>query len=275
MSVDLSITNNSEWIAKREKLWPIVEDMISEGFTRKQIARYKKYFMTGERPAKNELATTSYVELFPLLTIDGIAYVCKNYLTSDIEFHHFRSISSAFMLRINTLVGLTNEERFALFNHIFGKSYDPERKFPFLIGDEIEYRPIPLSVVIQFQQIWAIFERWFLDENDTGLNTSRLIDYWFSLIPYIDPGLFLAKLPLKIKHGKETKEIQGFDLRIMNSLLRRSVFGSVLTPPKEVLNSSNSAEKIAFLNKIAMRFDALEGPAELKEFWELMKSEKG
>lgn len=275
MSIDLSITNSPEWVAEREKNWPIVEDMISEGFTRKQIARYKKYFMTGERPAKNEIATTSYVEFFPLLTIEGIEFVCKNYLTSDIEFHHFRSILSAFMLRINELVGLTDEERFALFDHIFGKTYDPERKFPFLIDDEAEYRPIPLSVVIQFQQIWTIFRRWFLDEHDTGLNTSRLIDYWFSLIPYIDPGLFLAKLPLKIKHGKETKEIQGFNLCTMNSELRRSIFGCVLTPPKEVLNSSTSAEKIAFLNEIAKRFDALEGPAELKEFWELMKSEKG
>lgn len=260
----LSFTKDPKWITARELLWEEREDNIKEELTKQRVAKIKHYFMTGEVPKGTKLDVRAMVQFFPKFDIEGLAYCFKHIIPSDINDEQFRQCQAAFCATLDDYFGLTLEEYVVLFKHVFGEKYDPNKGFPFLIGTDSELRKVSYNCNLLFEHLNKSFH-WFRKKSQPKLYTCDLLEFYFSMFPYIDERMFKRmaedEREICLPGGASTSCI----LKVVK-LMQWSV-----TPP-DFVNDSEEEERRQFLKHFHEKMDSLEHyPGDLKELWEEAK----
>lgn len=192
--MDLSFTQTPEWIKERETLWENEVCEFDDDTSRSDIKWLKSYFMTGILPKTKKRLFCSRIEYFPSFTIEGIQFALKNNFPEGVSDEDYKYFVKIFTARLNNIPGVTTNNRAELFKYVFGVTYQANRKFPFLIGDEQEHRPL------NYHPNWLLFtgtrvEYWLKSNDEPEHYWSLLLDYFFSLIPEVNPKIFVDSYP--------------------------------------------------------------------------------
>lgn len=78
--VDLSFTNNAEWVEERKQKWMPIRKNLSEDFRKKDLDKIEHYFFTGEL-AGYKLSDGAKFSYFPLQSPAAWDYVLQNLLS--------------------------------------------------------------------------------------------------------------------------------------------------------------------------------------------------
>jgi hypothetical protein len=258
----LDITQDPQWLEQRNKLWLQVERDISEDLTRKQIKGIKDFFFTGIESKNSWMNAANMLEYFPVFTVEGIAWCLQNQVDSNLSDDDFQSIQRTFGL-LHNVPGLSCEEQVFLFKHVFGEHYDPHRVFPFLLGDETQYRKINLHVNLAFDYLTSVYS-WLDGDDEPYAYMAQLIGYFFSLIPFVDERLFQFEEVLDVLPGSVRQAS-------CQSRLKK-IMRACFTYPKGVVIEGEAQRR--YLAEFKARMDNLDHyPGELKQLWMSIKAE--
>lgn len=268
MNIDLSFTQDSQWIAKRKKAWEAIEDQVADELTKKQVEARKKYFFTGTKP-KVDMSPGEYTLYFPDNSYAGLSFVFKEYVDiKRLRSRVFKSIQSDFFQNLAHWPGASLEDKIRLFKMVYGDTFDPDRKFPFLIGSEAERRPLSHGV----DELFVIITGKYLAISGTALEESffwkDLVDFYLSLFEFVEPSIWLPDFG-----GKNTDDEYG---RFPIGELRRwldNLAKNLINPSLEILNSENYEIRKPCINKLKAFFEGADSPPELVAYWQWAKQE--
>lgn len=273
--IDLSIVNNEAWIIERQKKWEKIKDDYSDGYSKKQRERFYSYFITGVPQKVEELYVVDLFNLFPVQTVESHKYICENYYRPD-EWTASNIMSFSKGVVFKEYAGEDLDTVLKFVNIYLGKEYDPDRQFPFLIGDEKEYRQFsPNSYQLLHFLIYPMIE-WLkkFKEDEKYCVGMYIPKYFFSLLKIQPPQYLEYKIPEELspeteyKIKKERSDIIGRRSQIRD--LMRAVFVRCSVVRAELINEEKKEKAIEFYNIFeSMSFP--EYPKELIEHWEWIK----
>jgi hypothetical protein len=276
MTIDFSVLQDSVWIADREKKWKLIEEQYSDEYSRKEREEFHRYFMLGETPKNKKYHYTTCLELFPIQSKEGHEYVFKNYAVMDkwepevlVEF-----------IRIS-LLGfrpyLTISERVSQFEWYLGKQYNPNSKFPFLIGDERECRYFNYDVRLLLVCMLQNLNQWLganYDEDEPYKIEPYLMEFIFSLLK-AQPSDWVShnfKNHIVDSEDHEVSHLQ--ERRIYLGRLVRDLMRKSITAQIDENNKALKQKKLSILADIKNRFNSMrsgEYPQSLIEHWSHIK----
>ena len=156
----------------------------------------------------------------------------------------------------------------ALFKFVFGDKFEPVRKLPFLIGDETTHRPITLTHNLMFAYGTNTYG-WLKRRGEADILWAYLLDYFFSLIGYVDNRIFDIAMEKKNNVFLPVRA----DLKRIQSRLRKIMHWCF-----EYQDPTNGApegeSRRQYLKEFKDRMDNLDHyPGDLKQLWDSIKSE--
>jgi hypothetical protein len=259
----LDITQDPQWLEQRNKLWLELERDISEGLTRKQIKGIKDFFFTGIVAKNSWLNAVKMLVDFPVFTVEGITWCLQNQVDASLSDDEFQSIQQVFAGLLYTVPGLSCEEQLFLFRHVFGERYKPHRLFPFLLGDATQYRPITLHVNLAFDYLTSVYS-WLDGDDEPYAYMAQLIDYFFSLMPFVDERIFQL--------GEANVLLPGSGSAAPTQSRLKKIMRACFTYPKGVVIEGEAQRR--YLAEFKARMDNLDSyPGELKQLWVSIKAE--
>lgn len=272
--MDLSFTKSEEWIAKREAFWVDFSADYLPGTTRKELKAIHKYFMTGDFPVdKALLSPAQMIGFFPVCSSEGASYVLKNYFSQD-SYGKFtdddcREIQDFFMDYIELMPWFDVDTRVELFQRVFGESYDENRIFPFLIGDEADYRKIALSAEEQYNNASRCLSAWLRGRTDNyGQMWSRMANYWYSLFSRVGEDCFA-------RESKEERKVGGDPLSRVQKRLKSIMTLSLEYKYHWYPISEEHLGRIEFMLDFRKRIENIDYyPGELLPMWDSTKEER-
>lgn len=272
--IDLSFTLNPEWISEREKKWESIKEDYSDGYSRKQREKFHQYFLTGKTLNYKDIYFTQLFELFPLQSLEAHEYIFKNLFNAE----KWSNNEIEYFSRDVVLKEHMYEDQEKVVRFYLGDTYDPNRKLPFLIKDEKEYRalnPDPYYLILHMMRpITYWLNRWSKDE-DHCVGTI-LLDYIFSLIrtqaeEYV--GITIPEDPSKDIPWDDRQEIKNIIARRLNfSEFLRAV--SVVSILYEAGVDSISKKKGIKAKEIYACLENMRSPeyhSELIDHWQWVK----
>lgn len=273
MTIDLSITQDPQWRAKREISWAEQEDEIAEGISKKRFLALKKYFFDGVVEPGFDV-TSCVLDFFPLASIEAVSFALKFYVNIDLvnrEPHQFKGMVNAIM-SIGGHSNATDQERADLWSYTFGESYQPDRKFPFYLADETELRPIPCLMGEQYIRMTGLYNRLPYESfsNNFFRLDSRIVNYYFSLFPRLTEEMFVEEADFKAARRRIDGEKQLSYWRTTDK-----TFQNILAPADDIKNGANYAKAKPFYDQLYTFFDQLTYPQNLAARWEKAKKEYG
>lgn len=271
----LDITQDPQWLAQREQLWQAIKRETAEGLTKKQLEDIRTFFFTGV-PRKNSwLRPARMLDCFPVFTVEGIAWCLRTYgalAKSDKPFadSDYWMVQSLFRNGLSSVPGLPREEWLHLFHHVFGETYDPLRRFPFLIGEESEQRPLELHANNLFESgCGSKVYSWLKRVDDDEPMWVGLLDFFFSLVPHVDERIFDQKME---ESGLVYLQ-KGVRLELTQSRLRK-IMTWCFNYPDPTKGAPEGESRRRYLAEFRRRMDSLENyPGELGQVWNAIKQE--
>ncbi|WPP47489.1 hypothetical protein [Pseudomonas sp. AN-1] len=156
-----------------------------------------------------------------------------------------------------------------LFHHVFGETYDPSRRFPFLIGEETEHRSFELHANTLFCSSMYFSYIWLYREYNEEPLWSALLDFFFSLVPHVDVRIFDQKME---ENGLVRLE-RGETLELTQSRLR-DIMTWCFDYPDPTKGAPEGESRRRYLAEFRRRMDSLESyPGELGQVWNAIKQE--
>ena len=261
----LDITQDPQWLEPRTRLWLERERDVSEGLTRKEVKPIKDFFFTGIATKNSWIKATGMLGSFPVFTVEGISWCLKTQVEASISDDEYDYIQQVFAGLLYDVPGLSCDERVSLFHNVFGVRYEPDRLFPFLLGNETQYRPITLHVNLALDYLTAV-SRWLDGDDEPYAYMACLQDYFFSLIPFVDEKIFkLEEAPIK-------ERLPGRVILASCQGRLKQLLESCFSYPKGVAIEGEPQRR--YLAAFRERMDNLEHyPGELKQLWESIKAE--
>lgn len=266
-TVELEFTRDPEWKAKREKLWKSVERQVAEGLSRKVYNRWKTFFFTGELIGEGRLDQGGLFEFYPKFDLEGMQDFLASPPFQPVTSQDYTTIQSLFAIRIHDTPGVSLERAVALFTHVFGERYDPGRRFPFDIAGESERRKITLHHNLMFEYGTSVF----LDIKNPKTNLLhwfKLLDYWFSLIPFVDNRFFDTvedESRIRVDGGVMLDKVQ---IRL------RQIMRWTFEPHPAVADHPYKEVVLEYLGGFRDRMGGLsEYPGQLEELWHSIQKE--
>ena len=264
-SMILDITQDPQWLEQRTRLWLERERDVSDGLTRKEVKPIKEFFFTGKVTQNSWIKTSKMLDFFPLFTVEGLTWCLQTQVEASLSDDEYDSIQKLFAGMIYSVPGLNCDERLLMFRHVFGECYAPGRLFPFLLGNETQYRPITLPANLAFSYLTSVY-RWLNGDDEPYAYMASLQSYFFSLIPYVDEKIFqLEEAPIK-------ERISGRVILASCQSKLRDILSKCFSYPKGVAVEGEAQRR--YLAEFKARMDNLEHyPGELKQLWESIKAE--
>lgn len=269
MKFDLTFTGDNDWIENRLKCWQKIEGYVAEELTRKQLEVIKEYFFTGIVPKGKRINPTTAVLFFPAYTKEALEFVFWERVSfngSINEDRLFKQIQADASLNLDFWPGAENEEKISIFKILFGDHYDPDRKFPFLINGEKEFREYSYSASDLFSIVLGRFLVWCKSEGKECSVWPDLVDYMLSLIPYVEPWVFKEDL----SDSERYFSVGGVDARYFSNYVD-DLMRYILRSGEVFFESPYLQLKNQKLQKIAAYLDDLESPEELVSRWRKAK----
>lgn len=269
--IDLSFTKDPQWIEERQKKWDLIKEDYCDGLSKKQREQVYQYFMFGTPPKKiSDFYFTYYFTLFPLQTIEAHRFIAANYFSAaEWTEREWGSFINSVLLTESEEV--EKQDKLIHFFHYLGSSYDPGRKFPFLIGQEDQFRPFDVDPRMLFRKLNNQLNSWMYDpeyKSDQRL-APYLLDYFFSLIDYQLPESMSHNIPAE-PTDESNDEVR---YRIRGVILAcegmRTLMRLVYTRFKFPVYFSVKDEKLDVISDIFKRFESMEAaaPQELIDHW--------
>jgi hypothetical protein len=195
MTIDFKLLEVPEWIKKREDQWKLIEWRYSDAFNRKERERLRLYFVKGVFP-ENLSIPISYatlLKLFPFQSKEGHAYVFKNFY-AKLDWTSKGLADFVCQLLLDNSELLTFEERLSQFKWYMGDEFNSSKKFPFLLGQENEFRIFSYDHQFVLINMLQNLERWLKVDSvdwvwyDTNNLEYCLLDFIFSLVKVYSAG---------------------------------------------------------------------------------------
>jgi len=185
--IDLSFTQNPEWIKQRETLWkPIGKDFATE-LSKKEYAPVQHYFMTGEflngeRFEGDSSDLASFV-WFPLQTPEAWDYLFEHRVLGSAVFEEL------FYFSFEPLwdYALTPDEELALWDYFLPLTFQPKVRSRVPVGEKkeyIEFNVDPFKVVSPIiPYLTSEIRKQKKNEVDKYY---RRLDYFLSCLPNLE-----------------------------------------------------------------------------------------
>jgi hypothetical protein len=272
MSFDFSFTKDPEWIEQRDRDWKewLVEN--SDEWSKRDLIAFQKYFMTGKVNATVLRIPTLLFHLCPCYSYEAFSYICRNYIDPAKIFNwplQFKSISAGFVLSIDYWFGADHEKKLMIFHMVYGDSYDPNRKFPFLFYGEDGYRDLNYDANGLQCVMMGCFSAACYAEGAEELSVHLdLLDYIISIFPYNDEWLFSISLTEK----QEKEPIASVDAGTFNRRLKK-LMAYASHPPEYLADGKYYDIVKKKLRYLQQYFDTQTDSKVLKGLWEKVKSE--
>lgn len=273
----LDITRNAGWVARREVLWKMEKRKIAEGLTKKQLEDIRAFFFTGIPHEGSWLQPARMLDCFPVFTVEGIAWCLQAYGATDKKDRgcpdartDYMEVQCLFLRGLDSVPGLGRNERFQLFRYVFGETYDPSRRFPFLIGVESECRSFELHANNFFEfGCGSKVYSWLKRAGDDEPLWVGLLDFFFSLMPHVDVRIFDQRME---ESGLVYLE-KGVRLDTTQSRLRK-IMTWCFDYPDPTKGAPEGESRRRYLAEFRSRMDSLENyPGELSQVWNAIKQE--
>ncbi|HLD66727.1 MAG TPA: hypothetical protein VJA19_11825 [Pseudomonas sp.] len=261
----LDITQDPQWLEQRTRLWLEKERDVSDGLTRKEVKPIKDFFFTGIATKNSWIKATGMLGSFPVFTVEGLAWCLQAQVEANLSNDEYDSIQNLFAGRLYDVPGLSCEERISIFHYVFGAHYDPNRLFPFLLGNETQCRPMNLHVNLAYSYLINV-SRWLDGDDEPYAYMASLMDYFFSLILFVDEKIFqLEDAPIK-------EWLPGRVILASCQSRLRKLMRKCFSYPKGIAVEGEAQRR--YSADFRERMDNLEHyPGELKQLWESIKAE--
>lgn len=267
---DLSFTQDPGWIARRETHWEKFVDNHSDTFTRREFELMREYFFTGVPPKKNKFHPNSFITLIPSYSEEAMQFYFSKYVKADkVVGHNYLSLQKKYFTELFWWPGTSLEEKVHLFEMVYGDHFQPGRRFPFFIGKETELRPLTLDANDMASDLAVSVVLAMEDESDDKdyFVYLELIDYWLSIIPYVDAWAFSDDFT---DVQKEMLTANGYSYFMLSKSIGK-IFSALLDPSSEYRQMGNWPVLEGKLEKIRSFMDGLSEPAELVARWHKAK----
>lgn len=262
--MDFSFLEDPQWIRQREEQWMLYEERIKQGLPKNRFQKIKNYFFSGEIKRPNDVTLESIVEYFPRIDVEGLTYCLRNNVQSGLSNEKILSLQR--ILAATGFDHLSEDEKRELFLYTFGETYDPSRKFPFLIGESDESLP----VVVGPDYFLACGLR---PCSVRCLIVERPITFWFdnapfffSLFDYVDPATF------SVGEVERFYSVDGIRIADNNEALKELMAFALDNPPT-VFEGVGQEEVQSFLDSLKGYLEAGKGPAGLNKLWQHIKQD--
>ncbi|PAV24777.1 hypothetical protein CF392_14330 [Tamilnaduibacter salinus] len=268
----LEFTHDADWQEERAAKWKAVEDEIKEGLTRKRIREVRTYYMTGVIPDGVVIKPWDAIELYPDPSIEGLQHCLRVNFPDGMTKKEFEDTQVILSLALSRLKQLSKKQQAELFRYVAGDTFDPNRRFPFYIGQETKLRRLAVPPFEYFLSAMLEIVFWVKDTE-----SSEPEPFWIecqsfilSLLPYLPSNMFTfqaGKKALTRKPGHRDRTA----VKYLWKLLRYC-----LSPPQAADDSEDGKKRQKFLKEFRARFEALEEyPGDLKAIWREIQIQEG
>jgi len=274
--IDLSFTKDPQWIEERQKKWDLIKEDYCDGLSKKQREQVYQYFMFGTPPKKiSDFYFTEYFTLFPLQTIEAHRFIAANYFApNEWTEREWGSFINSVLLTESEEVG--KQEKLVHFTHYFGNVYEAGRKFPFLIGQEDQFRPFDLDPRVLFRKLNNQLNSWIYDpeyKSDQRI-APYLLEYFFSLIDYQLPEAMSHNIPAEPTDERNDEIKSRVRCVILACTGIRTLMRLVYTRFHFPAYFSAQDEKFEVISELFNRFESMQSkivPQELVDNWHWVK----
>lgn len=278
VTINLEFTKDPSWIVRREQLWEKIKDSYSSELTRTQVKSHHQYFLTGVPPQNLEdLHQFSYVTLFPLQTEEGLRFCFKEYFNPDDVGLGDNWCKYFSKLYAKNRCDVEYEEAIKLFGLFFGDYYCSRIKFPFLLANESQYRQYSIDPKETLYHFTGPIISWIKCPGAIRPLQADLIDYMFSIFPYIPADKLYFVIPLTPSPKLPDQERRDVDDTIQWCKRIHEFLCIVNTKGVAATNDAEREEKIIYLQKIFSYLDELTSPQypqTLIDHWRWVKEGK-
>lgn len=262
--MDMSFTNDPEWIRQREALWEDTLEKfdISAELSSKTVEALRRYFMTGEVAADGEPpGARSRLSFFPAMNIEAIEHVLKYNMPDGASDKDIEELKIFFYVGVKNVPGISLDEALTIFRYVFGTTYSPNWELPFIVGNENEKRRSHLDPHGAFQS-GAIIVNWLGDPNDPEPIWFHLMDYWFSLLPHVDPIVFRV--------GDRSHWVPGVNMKVTHRVIKR-LLGICAHQIDCTKGAPEGEERRQYMREFYERMETMDGPDDLLALWQSVK----
>ncbi|WP_416398401.1 hypothetical protein [Allohahella sp. A8] len=273
----LEFTEDPEWQRNREVQWQPIQEELQKDLTRKRVNEFKHLYMTGRVPYGAIIHATDAVELYPDHSIAGIQHCLDTNFPSGLSSDEFRRLQATLSIGVGNLQGSSRDEQVELFRYVLGETYDPERLFPFRLGQEGRKHKIDISAGSLFADALVSLTFWVEASEYSAPAENRvvwldLIDFFFSLIKFVNPSVFTF---FCLKHNRNRQKVSHHSAVVIKYLSRLLRY-SITPPPAALHDSTTGRERKKFLADFRSRFESLDVyPGELQKIWREIRIEEG
>lgn len=198
---------------------------------------------------------------FPEMNIEAIEHVLKYNMPDGASDKDIEDLKVFFYSGIKNVPGSSLEEALTIFRYVFGTTYHPNWELPFIIGNESEKRRSQLNPHGAFDS-GATIVSWLRDSRKDRPMWSHLMDYWFSLLPHVDPIAFRV--------GDRSYAVPGLVLKLIHRKIR-----ALLGLCAHQIDCTNGApegeERRQYMREFFERMETMDGPDDLLALWQSVK----
>lgn len=258
--IDLSFTQDSQWVKKREEVWVQIEEDLSDEYRKKELEEIKSYFFTGKLPSHYKLSDRAKFIYFPVQSPQGWDYVFECLVQDPGHFkEELYKCASWAPRHIWSL-----EQEILLWDYLLGDGlYQESIKSRVPVGKNQEYVEVKIHHAKLLSIIMANLNTWVDDTEDEAYGGEpkwvRKKDYFFSMLKGVEDQYFLTE-------NKRSEEARAG--RILTRLMGKAA--------NSLAGHSYERHRNDFLQLFANKLNIMDDlSAELKVRWHQAKSEHG
>jgi hypothetical protein len=191
MSIDLSFTQNIEWIKERELHWKSIGKGLKGDFKKQEIADIKKFFMSGEEGASYQMSDGAFFVYYPLQSPEGWDYILRSKVKDQSEFRHLFNETLQDRSSVEFFPYMAPYE-LARWDYFLGETFEPTitSRVP-IAGEKVTLELDPYDVFYRIGvRIWEYVEDGFYNGDSKWL---QRINYFWSLWPHVSDDAFSSE----------------------------------------------------------------------------------
>jgi hypothetical protein len=260
--IDLSITQNPDWIKKREELWKPIEASYKEHLRKNEIEPIHHYFMTGTLRPGDNLSEEIQFDWFPIQNTEAWDYLYQNAVKNT------KTYEKQFYFQFDDLSkrALNHEQELEMWDYFSGDTFKPVVISRVAIGNVGS----PFHLVVDKANVIAKFS---MNIKGIGDNKKAYTPKWMERISY-----FLTLLPtLDDEHFQRKTKFSDFNSR--EGELIKYIFRFLFKPKFSLdlldVDSEWIEKRIGYLEELKLKLELVEMQPAMRELWEETKKKYG
>jgi len=269
----LEFTQDPEWQRQREESWKALEEETKEGLTRKRVKEFKAVYMTGLIPDGVKIHPHDAIELFPDHSVEGIQYCLDVNFPEGLSDGEYLEVQRLLSAGLHRVKDLSRDEKVTLFRYVMGDRFDPERKFPFRIGQDQSLRTITIKPGRLYSSALIAIVHWIkrYEYCQPYPHWAELTEFMVSLILHASPKMFTFRAAIDRENRRKVQDRAQTTIEYTWKLFRYCI-----SPPATIDDTIEGQQRKRFLEEFENEFKKLdEHPAELDKIWREIQIQEG